>query len=127
MSRVPEIGFSSYHTHRDPALYENPQTFDPSRWERIKPNAYEYIPFSAGIRACIGMPFALMEVSILLAQILQRHRLEMPPNANVAPFVGLTMSPRGGLNMIVRPPDKNFTASVGSVRGKIREMIDLSG
>lgn len=43
--------------HRNGKYFENPHTFDPSRWLGNKakdiPN-YAYIPFSAGARNCIG-------------------------------------------------------------------------
>lgn len=119
-----EIGFSHYHTHRDPRVYDNPTMFDPARWERITPTAHEYMPFSAGIRACIGMPFALMEIPLVLALTLQRYRLEFIPSTAVAAQVGITLSP-GKLPMMVRPADGNYEAGVGGVRGPIRLMVNL--
>lgn len=82
------------------------------------------MPFSAGIRACIGMPFALMEIPLVLALTLQRYRLEFIPGTAVAAHVGITMSP-GKLPMIVRPADGNHDAGVGGVRGPIRSMVDV--
>lgn len=120
-----EVGFSHFHTHHDPTIYEDPETFDPSRWERINPSAHEYIPFSAGIRACIGMPFALMEIPLILAMTLKRFRLELVPNAKVDLNIGVTISPKHGLPMVVRPADGNYETGVGGVRGDVRRAVNL--
>lgn len=41
--------------HRDPAYYDNPNAFDPTRWEHHDPQARTaYLPFSSGPHACIG-------------------------------------------------------------------------
>lgn len=120
-----EVGFSHYHTHHDPAIFPNPERFDPWRWATIRPSPYEYMPFSAGLRTCIGMPFALMEIRLVLAMLLQRFRLELPANTRVDPEIGITMAPAGGLPMMIHAQDGRFADGVGGVRGKIRAMVEL--
>jgi len=71
------IALSHYVTHRLPEVYDNPDTFDPDRWLTISPSAYEYMPFSAGVRMCIGATFATMEMKIVLAIMLQRYRFQL--------------------------------------------------
>ncbi|HRJ75487.1 MAG TPA: cytochrome P450, partial [Anaerolineales bacterium] len=118
-----EVVFSAFHTHRDASIYENPNQFIPERWEKINPTAYEYIPFSTGIRSCVGMPLALMEIPIILAMVFQKFRLEL--SANVIPHIGLTMSPKHGMPMMIQPKDGNYNAGVGKVKGTIHKYIDL--
>ena len=120
-----EVGVSHFHTHQDPAIYKDPMKFDPSRWEHINPSAYEYIPFGAGIRTCIGMPFALMEMPLFIALILQRFRLELAPDANIEPYLGFNLYPKYGLPVIIRPLDGDYEAGSGHVKGKIRHLVDL--
>ena len=58
--------------HRKPALWENPDCFDPERFapERAaRRPRFAYIPFGAGPRICIGAAFAMAEAMILLATI----------------------------------------------------------
>ncbi|MFE2407431.1 cytochrome P450 [Kitasatospora sp. NPDC059408] len=64
--------------HRDPAWGDNPELFDPSRFdpeleEARSPHAFK--PFGTGERACIGRQFALHEATMLLGMLVHRYRL----------------------------------------------------
>jgi cytochrome P450 len=119
-----EVWLSIFHMHRDAAVFPEPDRFRPRRWETIKPSVYEYNPFSAGPRMCIGASFATMEIKIVLATLLQRFRLELPDGARVDPRVAITMAPRGGLPMTVRDRRAPLRAP-GRVRGRVRELVRL--
>ena len=62
-------------TQRDPDIWgENAAQFRPERWENkedLKPSACEFMPFSAGKRACPGQQMALSECSYVLARFVQ--------------------------------------------------------
>jgi cytochrome P450 len=62
-------------THLDPAIYDEPEEFRPERFLGAKPGTYTWLPFGGGPRRCIGAAFALMEMRIALATILERVRL----------------------------------------------------
>lgn len=67
---------SVYVIHRHPDFWENPDQFDPDRFlpERsANRHKYAYFPFGGGPRMCIGNNFALMEMTLILAMILQRY------------------------------------------------------
>jgi cytochrome P450 len=98
-----ELFLSIFHMHHDPDIFPDPEVFRPRRWETCKPTVYEYNPFSAGPRMCIGAAFATMEIKIVLAVLLSRYRLELPAKSRVDPRVAITMAPAGGLRMTVRP------------------------
>jgi cytochrome P450 len=119
-----EIFLSIFHMHHDPAVFEEPRAFRPRRWETIKPSVYEYNPFSAGPRMCIGASFATMEIKIVLATLLQRFRVATPDGARVDPRVAITMAPRRGLRMRVRSRGE-APRTPGRVRGRVRALVDL--
>jgi cytochrome P450 len=120
-----EVFVGIYHTHQMPELYPNPSVFNPQRWETIAPSMYEYNPFSAGSRVCIGAGFAMMEIKVILAMLLQRYRLQLIPNARIDQSGVIVMAPKQGMPMQVYRQDHQFPQELGTVRGNIREMVQL--
>ena len=119
-----EIIVSPYCLHRDPALYADPLEFRPERWETLSRTPFEYAPFGAGPRTCIGAGFATLELTTVLAMLLQRFGLELAPDARVDRKTTVVMTPRYGMPMILRPP--GTVAPVTRVRGNVHEMVSLS-
>jgi cytochrome P450 len=117
-----EVIVSLYHTHRISDLYTEPQRFRPERWQTAQPGPYGYAPFAAGSRTCIGASFAMVEMKIVLAMILQRFRLEPVPNHKVDRLITATLAPKGELPMVVRQ-DGQWQRGAESVRGNIRQMV----
>ena len=120
-----EIFLSIYNLHHDPALFPDPQSFLPSRWASIRPSTFEYNPFSAGPRMCIGAAFAMMEIKIALAMILQRFRIAPVPQRPVNRRVAITMAPTPAFIATVKRQDGNWQASAGGVAGNVRELVSL--
>ena len=60
---------------------------------------YQYMPFGAGPRVCIGMPFAMMEATAMLATFLQHARFEVVDREEPVPVARVTLIPRGGLRL----------------------------
>jgi cytochrome P450 len=123
MLRGDRVILSHYVTHHLPELYANPERFDPQRWLSLKRGPYEYLPFSAGPRLCIGYSFAMQALRLSTAMILQRFRFSVLPGTRIDRTVRVTMSPKRGLPVSIHPPDGRFEAA--PVRGNIREMVDL--
>ncbi|MEY2930488.1 MAG: hypothetical protein RL033_1237, partial [Pseudomonadota bacterium] len=123
--RGTELLSSVYHTHRMPEVYEHPGRFSPTRWERLDPGPYAYSPFGAGPRMCIGASFALMEIKLVLAILLQRFRLSLPPGTRVGRAVSITMRPDPGLPMRIHGRDREFAACARGVRGALATMVDF--
>ncbi|CAH1964883.1 unnamed protein product [Acanthoscelides obtectus] len=70
------IAIFAYGILRDPEFYENPDNFDPGRFElNDGKKPYAYIPFSAGPRNCIGQKFAILEMKVILSKVLRRFQL----------------------------------------------------
>jgi cytochrome P450 len=90
--------------HRHRLYWDNPNAFQPSRFwpkNRDKIDRFQYLPFGAGPRICIGATFALQEAVIALALILNEFRMEPTPGLNPWPIQKLTVQPRNGLPMRV--------------------------
>jgi cytochrome P450 len=67
-----------YAMHRDPDLWEDPLRFDPERFapeNATDRDRWQYIPFSAGPRTCIGDHFAMLEATLALATIIRRTEI----------------------------------------------------
>jgi cytochrome P450 len=101
--RGSDVTMSPWVTHRHPDLWTDPERFDPERFAEGKDiPRFAYFPFSGGARQCIGNAFALMEGQIILASVLARFRLALPPGSVVGTEPLITLRPRGGLPMIPR-------------------------
>jgi cytochrome P450 len=118
-----KVIYSSHVTHRMPEIYEDPHRFNPLRWETIKPSPYEYFPFNAGPRRCLGAEFAMMELMITLAILLQRFRFTLLPNQRID-RIGLTGSiPQYGIK--VKLENMNRPITIVPVRGNVHRLVHL--
>jgi cytochrome P450 family 4 subfamily V len=73
-----DILLNLYVLHRDPKHFPDPEKFDPGRWtsdETIARHPFCYLPFSAGLRNCIGQKFAMLEMKIVLCHLLRRFEI----------------------------------------------------
>ncbi|MAS11678.1 MAG: cytochrome P450 [Nitratireductor sp.] len=90
--------------HRHRLLWDEPDAFMPARFHpgnREKLDRYQYLPFGAGPRVCIGASFAMQEAVIALAILLSRFRFDTLPETKPWPVQKLTTQPQGGLPMRV--------------------------
>lgn len=98
------IFMSPWVSHRDVRWFSDPLSFRPERWAndfaKTLPR-FAYLPFGGGPRVCIGNNFALMEMAIVLAAVLKRYRLTMPPGQTIDPFPSITLRPRQGMPMVI--------------------------
>jgi cytochrome P450 len=90
--------------HRHRKLWSEPDAFIPARFhpgEREKIDRFQYLPFGAGPRVCIGASFAMQEAIIALAVLLSRFRFDTVAGTKPWPVQKLTTQPQGGLPMRV--------------------------
>jgi pentalenene oxygenase len=91
------VTYSSYLVHHRDGLYDNPERFDPDRWDESRhpaPPRNAFIPFGGGARICIATQYAPTMLAIALATIVSQWRLE--------PVSGTPLSPRASVNLTAR-------------------------
>lgn len=78
--------------------FPDPYRVNPDRWRASKrsQNPFEYIPFSAGPRNCIGQKFALLEIKSVVSKVVRTFEI-LPPLDELAStdgysrhFIGLS-------------------------------------
>lgn len=90
------MAFTPYVIHRDARWFESPDAFKP---ERFLPGAPDiprgaWMPFGNGPRVCIGQHFAMLEMGLIGAMLMQRFNLVWPEGA---------AWPEGDLAVTLRP------------------------
>jgi cytochrome P450 family 97 subfamily B polypeptide 3 len=122
--RGTDIFISTWNLHRSPELWENPEKFDPTRWDRpynnprvkgwdgydpdkvtgLYPNEvatdFAFLPFGGGQRKCVGDQFAVMEAAVTLSVLLKNFdfTFEGSPD-DVGMKTGATIHTMNGLKM----------------------------
>jgi cytochrome P450 len=98
--RVPAgamVLLSPYLTQRHPAVWPEPDRFDPYRHtaeSAATRHRFAMFPFSAGYHSCIGTSFAQQESHLAVAAIAQRYRLTECEGPSVEPSVTSTLTPK---------------------------------
>ena len=71
------IGVSFYELHRNQKYWDNPEEFNPERFlGEQKKESYKYFyPFGAGPRMCIGLGFAMYEMSLTLSYVVKKYQI----------------------------------------------------
>ncbi|MBL0385235.1 cytochrome P450 [Tumebacillus sp. ITR2] len=108
LSGVPVNGrgtyiISPYAIHRDPAVFSEPEVFDPSRFYESEQEIprFAYLPFGAGSRACIGSQYAMMESVLILASLWRTGTLRLAdPTFTATPEPSISLRIKGGLRMV---------------------------
>jgi cytochrome P450 len=106
--RIPagtHIMHSSWTSHRLPDVFPDPHAFIPERFTpeaRSKLPKGAYIPFGGGQRICIGKRFGQLVVKAVATALLQRFEFELEPGYGLEVDKLPTLSPRGGLPVVLR-------------------------
>lgn len=94
------VGIVPYALHRHLDYWPDPERFDPDRFQPNRSesrHSYCYLPFAAGPRTCIGAGMAMLETQLVLAQILQRFKIQVVPNHPIETIAKVTLKPRYGM------------------------------
>ncbi|XP_040280430.1 cytochrome P450 4F22 isoform X1 [Bufo bufo] len=91
---------SIYGTHHNPAVWPNPEVYDPYRFDPSSTDqrsSHAFVPFSAGPRNCIGQNFAMAEMKVVLALTLLNFKVALDPNKVARRKPELILRAEGGL------------------------------
>jgi cytochrome P450 len=102
--RGTQVLVMPWTVHRHRALWDNPEAFIPARFapgERDRIDRFQYLPFGAGPRVCIGASFAMQEAMIALGVLMSGFRFDTVAETKPWPVQKLTTQPQGGLPMRV--------------------------
>lgn len=91
----------AYLAHRRPDAFADPLAFQPERFLDRRYSPYVYFPFGGGVRHCMGMSFALLEMQVVLGTLLRAF--EFAPLGTAARPVrrAVTIVASGGGKMYV--------------------------
>lgn len=95
-----QVVISPWHLHRQERLWDNPDGFDPARWQTEngqKCMREAFIPFSTGARVCTGAGFAMVEGTLLLAMLVRAFKFDRLEGRDPVPVAHLTVRAKDGI------------------------------
>jgi cytochrome P450 len=96
--------------HRHELLWDRPAEFDPTRFSASNSaghDKYQYLPFGAGPRICVGANFAMLQAQIILATLIQKFRFA-PSLPTPRPIMMMTVRPEPGVFLQVEAINKPY-------------------
>lgn len=93
---------SIFALHRSEKYYENPNAFDPDRFapEKVKARPKNaYLAFGAGPRMCIGNHFAMMEMQLILASLVQKFDFDTVSDKEIEMSALITLKPKENIRL----------------------------
>lgn len=94
--------------HRNAHIWDRPNEFDPLRFQPAnmeRHDPYDYIPFSAGNRNCIGQHFALNELKVVVATIVSRFSLKVDESHRVEMVPRVILRTKDDIKILLEPVD----------------------
>lgn len=104
LKRGATIFVPLYALHRHRKLWDDPDAFLPDRFDeagREKMHRYQFLPFGAGPRVCIGSSFAMIETTMLLASFVRAASFSIDPGFVPTPTGRTVLVPAEGMPMRV--------------------------
>ena len=95
-----------YGAHHDPGRWSSPEDFMPGRFggkANESRSGFDYLPFGAGPRSCIGFQYAMIQMTVILSAIVTRYRFQAADPTPATPRPMITLRPRERIRMHFEP------------------------
>lgn len=104
-----QVGVNPWILHRDPEVFDDPDTFRPERWldektepERLKLMNRSWIPFGHGAHTCSGRWISWMEIHKMVATLFLVFDMELADGGKDLSFTNLWFTSQTGLRVSFR-------------------------
>ncbi|XP_050059362.1 cytochrome P450 315a1, mitochondrial isoform X3 [Aphis gossypii] len=85
------VVMSMFTSGRNGKYFNNPDDFEPDRWNRLKNNKYKGVsepfatlPYGFGARSCIGQKMAHVQMCLTLAECIKRYEIQTMKPVKIA-------------------------------------------
>ncbi|MGW5849900.1 cytochrome P450 [Streptomyces sp. NPDC055254] len=100
-----DVILSPYALQRDPAVFDDPDVFDPDRWlpERLTAGQRQaFTAFGGGRRKCLGEHYGMTEAVLALAAISSHWQLRKADATPLRPLPRFLLTPQAGPLVLIR-------------------------
>lgn len=79
------LALATVLAHYNPQTFPEPDLFRPERFLEQSFSPFQYMPFGGGHRRCIGAPFAMYEMAMVLGVFVRRYDFQLLDSRPVVP------------------------------------------
>nr|ACD75837.1 cytochrome P450 family 4 [Cyphoma gibbosum] len=100
------IAIEIWCLHHNPTVWDRPHDYLPERFfgdNALNMDPFQYVPFSAGSRNCIGQNFAMNELKVMVARIFHRFTLALDPNHEILRAPLATFKAEKDIKLLITP------------------------
>ncbi len=91
-----------YGTHRNTDFWQDPETFDPSRFEPARAkqrHSFAHIPFGGGSRVCVAARMAMTQMLMILVGVVRNYDFSLATDGPVDIDPMMILRPNKAMNM----------------------------
>jgi len=98
-----QVILSPWISHHDEERFPRSEEFVPERWATARPTRFEYLPFGAGSKHCLGSQLGMAMATTSLQMMLARYRFLRLGDEPVDWKISVTLMPASDILVRLRP------------------------